>query len=160
MTPEQLEEVFGNEKNYNVTSFEDSGSEFPDGTAWAFCTNWAHYVRRVLGARCEIYGFDEEQNPDSLIAQEAGGHDFALVDGRYIVDGWAKNVEGMANRAVFDLEDEAQTDEILRLYGHRENWGRGDGNENAIDAESAIEREKAMAGTMFQPVEATPAPGI
>lgn len=159
MTPEQMDEVFGNEANYNVSTFPDAAAEFPDGTEWFICTNWAHYVRRVLGDRAEIYGFDDESNPTSLIAQESGGHDFAVVDGRYIVDGWAKNVEQHIRCAVLDLDNPEHAAKIVELYGDRSKWDRGDANEAMIDRETPEERAAAMEGTRFPGFEA-PAPSL
>jgi len=99
---------------------EDGESVFPDGSASFICTNWAMQVRDAFGAaRVKIVGFDENEG---ACAEGGGGHDFAIVDGRYIVDGWAKDWEGSADRAVHDLQDPADADEIARLYGPREGW--------------------------------------
>jgi hypothetical protein len=35
-----------------------------------------------------VYGFLSEENPTSAIARAAGGHDFAVIDDRFIVDPW------------------------------------------------------------------------
>ena len=158
MSPEEMEEVFGNEANYNVRENPRGPAEFPDGSNWVSCTNWAHYVRRVLGDRAQIFGFDQDENPASQIAQECGGHDFAVVDERYIVDGWIKNVDHLSQRAVFDLDDPDQADEIRRYYGDRSAWGRGDANEAALDRESPATRARAMEGTRF--LGAVPVPSF
>lgn len=120
---------------------------FPDGRAVAFCTNWARYVRRIEGPiRCELYGFFSDAVPESSIARSCGGHDFAIVDGRYLVDGWLKGVECKSPVAVFDLEDEANADKIARLYGPREKWPRNLALEEAVDRETTRERRHAMRG--------------
>ena len=152
----ELAEVFGSEKNYGVRDHEDGPAVFPDGSTWAKCTNWARYVRRVLGERVAIYGFSEDDNPTSEIARICGGHDFAVVDNRYVVDGWAMNVERLSTRAVFDLSDPADAEEIRRLYGSRECWQRGSGLEQELDEETPSARDAALAGTGFADI-ATPA---
>lgn len=117
---------------WDVTVDPDTGeSSFKDlpysGTQ---CTGFAMKVLEKLGrARVKIKGFFGEENPSSEIGQDAGGHDFAVADGRYIVDGWLG--EGFATpmgnndlpaRAVFDLEDPADKAEIDRLYGDQSKW--------------------------------------
>lgn len=153
---DRLEAQYGVEANFNVK--DSDGHEcacFPDGTAWAICTNWAHYVRRIEGDRAHIYGFFGEDNPEAEINRVADGHDFALVDGRYLVDGWVRHVEGVADRAVFDLEDADDAEAVKRIYGDRNLWERGEANEASIDREPAHERERAMAGVVV--VEEAPA---
>jgi hypothetical protein len=113
-----LETLFGEEGRYGISYPDDDESVFPDGTASVFCTNWAGYVLRVLGERCSLHGFSVDDNPGSAIAVSSGGHDFALVDGRWIVDGWVKNVECMADHSVFDLEDPAEAAEIAISGSH------------------------------------------
>lgn len=121
-------------------------SVFPDGWAWAICTNWARYARRIEGADCLLHGFLHEENPRSEIARVAGGHDFAVLRGRYLIDGWAKHVEGLSDRAVFDLADPADAADAARLYGYPANWKRLDEIESAADRETVRERRKAMRG--------------
>jgi hypothetical protein len=151
-----LENVFGNEANYNVVSTEedvvtgaDGCAQFPDGTHWAICTNWANYVRRALGGRVALFGYMGDDNPTSEIGSLAGGHDFAVVDDRFIVDGWVRNVECMEQRAVFDLQDPADAFLIERLYGDRGCWERQHSSESLRDAESPHERSRNMQGTML-----------
>lgn len=120
---------------------------FADGWAVFVCTNWARAVRRIEGPeRCELFGFLSEEVPESEIARQCGGHDFAVVDGRYLVDGWAKEIDRCADVAVFDLDDAATAAEVLRLYGPRSKWPRNLDLEAAVDAENAVERAQALAG--------------
>ncbi|WP_046867184.1 hypothetical protein [Microvirga massiliensis] len=142
----RLEAHFG-----NVTNFpdEDSGRDgclFPDGSRSVECTNWMVYVRRLLGNRVEFCGFFEEDNPSSEIAQDVGGHDFAVVDGRYIVDGWVKHVAGLADRTVFDMHDPSDHAVIRRLYGDREQWKGADDLKRRADNETPEVRARAMRG--------------
>jgi hypothetical protein len=151
-----LEEYYANEANFNVTMPYGfgNGAEFPDTTPWFSCSNWAVYVRRVEGPVAQLYGFFETENPHSRIARVCGGHDFAVVTDRFIVDGWVVNVEGLCNRAVFDLADPADKDVIRDLYGDPKIWMphfRREALEAAVDRESADERRKALTGVVIRP---------
>jgi hypothetical protein len=67
-------------------------------------TSCARFIRR-LERNTAVWGFSGDANPESEIAQTFFGHDFALVDSRYIVDPWVAERAGMSERAAFDLED-------------------------------------------------------
>lgn len=148
----ELERYYGNERNFCLTKKGDGcAAEFPDGNCWAECTSWAMYVRRMERQRAKLYGFDSDENPDSEIAQLCGGHDFAVVDGRFIVDGWVANVEGMSKQAIFDLRDPADVADIHELYGDTALWidkYRNIELEEFIDAETPAERDRAMKGVV------------
>lgn len=70
-------------------------SFLPDGGSGTCCTDYALHIARRMPGRVEVYGFANEENPLSRVAREEihpGGHDFAVVDGRYIVDPWIRLV--------------------------------------------------------------------
>lgn len=137
-TPRSIPEKFDPDEECTV---------FPDGHAIAYCTNWARYVRRIQGAdSCELYGFFSDAVPESSIARVHGGHDFAIVDRRYLVDAWLKEVDGTSAVAVFDLEDPANADVISRLYGPRAKWPRNFVLEQNVDGEPPEVRRDAMRG--------------
>lgn len=136
---------------------DEECSVFPDGAAAAICTSWAKYVRRIYGKRAELFGFLDKGNPESAIAQAFGGHDFALLDGRFIVDGWlndndlmAATMNGRELRSVYDLECPADDDDIRALYGSRDKWVRGAPLEAAIDAEKPKTRARHMRGVSLE----------
>lgn len=93
----------------------------PGGGHLAICTSGADYVVKVLGEGGR-YGFACKDNPtvtDKNIT-ECGGHDFAVIRGRYIVDPWyaiARNGQG-----VYDLQSKADREAILRTYGDAGCW--------------------------------------
>lgn len=142
-----LERHFGNDDNYEIVLPDEldptveQTQTFPDGSTVMICTNYAIQVFRELECRlggvmdCKLFGFSEENNPSSAIAQGYGGHDFALVDHRYIVDGWLKNVDETSEVAVFDLLDPIDKVEVARLYG---NW---DSFERLETIEQGVRRE-------------------
>ena len=104
---------------------EDEGAQFY-GTqiSGVECTGYSCAIRQALGKRVKILGFFTEENPASEVAKIAGGHDFALLDNRYIVDPWIRDVESISNRAVYDTKNPADAAEIQRLYGPASAWKR------------------------------------
>lgn len=71
-------------------------------------------------ARAEMKYILSRHSP-ALHADGYDGHDFAIVDGRYLVDGWAKVFESRP-RAVLDLLDPADQEEIHTYYGDPALW--------------------------------------
>lgn len=163
--PNDLEH-FGHEPNFNIRkgdhdeplddddSDRDGPAHFPDGGQWFICTDWACYVRRELGDRAKIYGFDisdkrragATDDDYSRLDQGFDGHDFAVVDDRYIVDGWVKNIEGMHDKAVIDMQNPENAKLIQSIYGNPKFWDRNTGLEQRIDNETPEARARAYRG--------------
>jgi hypothetical protein len=102
-------------------------SLLPDGGSAVCCTDYASYIYKQLPGRVEIYGFANENNPTSRVAREMihpGGHDFAVVDGRYIVDPWPRLVPAVFTQMVFDLQDAADAATVADIYGPQACWER------------------------------------
>ncbi len=149
ITKETLAEAFGSEIHYNISNPDEDAACFPDGTYWVICTNWAAQVKRVFGSRCEIWGFSCEDNPGTDMEDEAEGHDFAIVDGRFLVDGWVLNVGALTEQTVFDLEDPDDLLVVKKIYGARSNWERLVEFETELEQEGEAMRVIAMTGTSF-----------
>jgi hypothetical protein len=149
-TRDALNIFYSKECNFCIKKpHKDGGWQFPDRTWWPICSNWAAYCRRIEGPEARLYGFRIEQNPLSRIAVECGGHDFAVLGGRFIVDGWVANVRGYSRRAVFDLFDRSDRKIIRELYGDPAVWLKRFRNkrlERRVDREDADERNEALAG--------------
>ncbi len=102
-------------------------SYMPNGGI-ANCTNYALFVKSKLkheGHVVEIVGFTNSENPDCACATEEwhpGGHDFAIVDDRYLVDPWAKLVCGARSRVAYDMSDPADMNEVIKTYGNPFKW--------------------------------------
>lgn len=100
---------------------------FPDGGV-TNCTNYARSVRKTLiaeGHDVQIVGFKNENNPDCAVTKEdlhPGGHDFAIVDGRYLVDPWIRLVAMARNRIVYDLGERYSLEAAVRVYGTPSLW--------------------------------------
>lgn len=108
-------------------SAPDMASSFPDGASATVCTNYAIQIGRRLPERTLIFGFANTDNPLSRVAREEihpGGHDFAVIDDRFIVDPWVRLVAGVSEQICFDLEDEHDAAIALDFYGPREAWRR------------------------------------
>lgn len=138
--------TLGRSETYTITEATDTEpSTFPDGSLVVTCTSWAAQARRVLGDRVRIVGFYCDDNPAAEgMARLADGHDFAVIDGRYILDGWLAEVEGEIDDPLIDMEDQANADLIRRYYGDRENWGPLLGVERGVDNETAEQRRRWM----------------
>lgn len=98
------------------------GHTFPDGTSSVVCTNCARQVKHRFPAITKIVGFDTENNPvNNPHIAHAGGHDFAIVADRYIVDPWLRDVCD-EDTMVYDMHDEADRYAILDRYGDPTKW--------------------------------------
>jgi hypothetical protein len=97
-------------------------SRLPLGGSAVCCTDYAIEIFHRLPGRVQIFGFACEDNPTSKFALEdlAQGHDFAVVDGRYIVDPWPRLVPMCFNQMIFDLQDP----QTFEYYGPKECWRR------------------------------------
>lgn len=110
------------------TAMPDTESLMPDGSSAVCCTNYAHYVRSTLGAlghQVQVVGFANEDNPTSRCAIDEfhpGGHDFAIVDSRYLVDPWVRLVAGVEDQIFYDLNNSDDAKKAHEIYGPRSLW--------------------------------------
>jgi hypothetical protein len=102
------------------------------------CTNCALYIVSQLDAgRGEVYGFLVDDNyVTSEEIQGCGGHDFAIVDGRYIVDAWISVYAGEEKQMVFDMKDPADAVKIKHYFGEPEKWSYYDKDVYFIKADA------------------------
>lgn len=147
---DEMERRFGSDEALGVWFLTDDGQEitlaefektikgnpelgaqsmFPDGSSACCCTDFAVQIFRGLPGRVQIFGFANEDNPECRIAKEEwhpGGHDFAVVDGRFIVDPWPRLVPGTMQQMVFDMQDSQEAASVVECYGAQSNWRRMD----------------------------------
>lgn len=100
-------------------------SLFPDGTGAVCCTNYAVQIGRQFPSQTQIFGFSNEENPDCQIVKDdlhPDGHDFAIVDERWLVDPWVRLVPCAYPEIVYDLHDPSDATLARARYGTRENW--------------------------------------
>lgn len=113
---------------YSNCSAEDmpgAQSFLADGGSGTCCTDYAAFIYKALPGRVQIFGFANEDNPDCQIVKDElhpGGHDFAVVDGRYLVDPWVLLVVGRSWPVVYDLQDPLEASTALHRYGAQSNW--------------------------------------
>ncbi|MHB8549315.1 MAG: hypothetical protein ACYDAZ_09165 [Thermoplasmataceae archaeon] len=95
----------------------------PNGTELSRSTSCGFFVVSTL-REGRVYGYDTKDNPRvrEEIIRMVGGHDFALIHGRWIVDPWICAHIGLSSQAVHDLMDPADAESILRFYGDPAVW--------------------------------------
>lgn len=96
VTPEALRELFiGRDDEFWGIEHDDEKSwfrEFPQFSGVS-CTGFATAIKRKVGKRIEVYGFSGDDNPTAGILDLHDGHDFAVLDSRFIIDPWLVEVE-------------------------------------------------------------------
>ena len=94
---------------------------FADGSACAVCTSSARRIAREFGG--EVFGYLSKMNPAAEIGGAlCGGHDFAVIAGRWIVDYWAFHVARIVRTPVLDLDSPQDRQLASRLLGERAAW--------------------------------------
>lgn len=83
------------------------------------CTEVSRWIAEKSGG--EVYGYYSEENPSATLAVCEGGHDFVVVDGRWLVDWWAWDLQYI-DRKVFDLRDPQEAQMVSALYGDKQTW--------------------------------------
>jgi hypothetical protein len=90
-----------------------------NGESAGTCTNSARLFAAKFNGR--VVGYQCDENPKASVGVDCFGHDFALIDDRWIVDWWYAEYEGSgvdgSEPWIFDRHDPAQAETILRMYG-------------------------------------------
>jgi len=134
MKQELTKQFMGQDDTFWGVEVHEDYSEFTDlGFSGCQCTGFAIRIQEKLGAdRVKVMGFYVEDNPEAGVGSICDGHDFAVVDGRYIVDPWLVEVETgsitthkgtkleLDGQGVFDMELEPER--VLNIYGWAKNW--------------------------------------
>lgn len=99
----------------------DAYCSMPGGAGHAvICTASAKFLQQIVGGK--VMGYFMDENPGTSLEQHADGHDFLVVDNRYIVDFWVKKVEGVSDRAVLDLQRNSDKKIAREMYGLKSKW--------------------------------------
>ncbi|MBB4867170.1 hypothetical protein HNP46_006081 [Pseudomonas nitritireducens] len=105
-----------------------SGREFngvsvlPNGKEMFYCHHCADWVIEVLGTGMRA-GFFVEDNPvEDMAIVDAEGHNFAVIDGRFIVDVWLQHFTETSKQGVFDMHDPADHAAITHHFGDPSKW--------------------------------------
>lgn len=67
-----------------------------------------------------VYGYLHKENPDAELGRAEFGHDFVVVDDRWLVDWWA--FDTYQKRDLYDLRDPQDATLVRKLYGPMERW--------------------------------------
>jgi hypothetical protein len=121
-SPKELDTYFDEHGQVPPWSME---SEFPDGSDAVRCTHYAIQVMRKYPDQTLILGFKNEDNPNCEFAQKQlhpGGHDFAVIEDRWLVDPWVKLVRAAYQQVVYDLLDPVDFTLVRERYGRRDDW--------------------------------------
>lgn len=85
------------------------------------CTDYAYWARDVLGCG-QVFGFFDSANPGTETGNFCGGHDFLVIDDRFIVDLWLREVPNWTKQVVFDLESSDDAASVKKFFGDRKRW--------------------------------------
>jgi len=83
------------------------------------CTDGARMVVHRFGGR--IMGYHCKDG-DKRVGAIAGGHDFALIEERWLVDYWARYVSEDEPFAVYDLCNALDSLDVVAKYGPANQW--------------------------------------
>jgi len=101
---------------------DDEGCwSFRSGGSCGVCTDSAIKIVRHFGGK--VVGYNCSSNPRAAIGKQfCEGHDFAVIDERFLVDYWALRVISLITDPVFDLARDRDRREASRLYGNPNTW--------------------------------------
>lgn len=94
---------------------------FRSGGSCGVCTDSAIKIARRFHGK--VFGYNCTTNSNAAIGKEfCEGHDFAVIDNRFIVDYWAYRVIGVMTDPVLDLSKDLDACEVTRLFGNPSSW--------------------------------------
>jgi hypothetical protein len=82
------------------------------------CTDTAAWLAERLNGK--VYGYYHKDNPKAILGEGEFGHNFTVVDDRWLVDWWAKDT--YQERDLYDLEEPSDQKLVSRLYGDPTAW--------------------------------------
>jgi hypothetical protein len=94
---------------------------FKSGGDCGCCTDGATKVAVAFEGR--VVGYKSLPSTSAVIGyQQCGGHDFAIVANRFVVDYWAFRVARLITTPVFDIENPDERKIVESLYGNEQTW--------------------------------------
>jgi len=102
------------------TKEEEANHDEDSGNPFSICTYGAEWVKEKFFPKAVIMGYHADDNPDAIIGQDEGGHDFLILSDRYIIDFWYNNMIDSKAPVFIDMEK----DEALakKYYGDKTTW--------------------------------------
>ncbi len=99
----------------------DDEWQFRDGTSCAICTSAAKQIAERFNG--QVLGYDSINNPCANIGlPNLDGHDFALIDDRWLVDYWAWRVVRIIPEPILDLSSGEGITAARVRYGRMNAW--------------------------------------
>lgn len=98
---------------------------FENGSQCGVCTSAAILVAETYFG--SVWGYSARDNPTALIGGSrfpCEGHDFALIQERWVVDYWANRVAQVSPKPVLDLNQLRDRRLASSLYGASQYWKR------------------------------------
>jgi hypothetical protein len=92
-----------------------------EGHDFVICTNIARWLKNTMFPDAKIMGYAEWDNPTAKTNRYAEGHDFLVVNDRFIIDFWLKHTECIKDAPVM-IDMVAQPDLVAEWYGDKKKW--------------------------------------
>lgn len=86
------------------------------------CTFTADWLRENSFPEGRRVGYFHEDNPGAKVGEVEGGHDFLLVDERYVLDFWYRTTWCPHAPVLLDLHNPVHQPELRQLYGDPTSW--------------------------------------
>lgn len=118
---EAIEKFIADLSDEEYFCLADDEWQFRNGTACAICTTAARHIAERFNG--QVLGYHSVNNPGADIGlPNLDGHDFALIDDRWLVDYWAWHVARLVTTPIFDLKDRLDHADVHWLYGDAGRW--------------------------------------
>jgi len=97
---------------------EDDGTPNP----FSICTNCAVWLKKRYFPTAKVMGYTIEENPTAEIGQDTlSGHDFLVLDDRWIIDFWYSLYRGKPGApSLVDMENDKKL--LKKYYGDPTKW--------------------------------------
>ena len=94
---------------------------FRNGGQCGVCTDSAMRLAAQFGG--VVIGYFASDNPSAAIGEPiTAGHDFAIIDERWVVDYWSWRVTDLMSNPILDLHVRSDRHMVHRLFGDTAQW--------------------------------------
>lgn len=112
---------------YHAFMREDNRlAELPEtedhGHPFTICTTGARWLKKHFFPNAVVTGYSIDDNPTAKIGEDIYGHDFLIVDGKYLVDFWYRFVTRQERTAPIVLDLKKDKKLIEKYYGDSSKW--------------------------------------
>lgn len=98
---------------------EDEGGK---SNPYSICTNGARWLKKNFFPKADVKGYTIDDNPRAEIGKDTmSGHDFLVLDGRYIIDFWYSMYRYKKNApSAIDMKTDKKL--LTKYYGNPKKW--------------------------------------